>query len=204
MPELIEKELKEITRIIAGVKRHAEENDPALDRQLKQISEIFSDFSRKYPQLTLKLDKTIDSIIPRIFINDSLRNIFDETASNIKSLAAIGLHNFDEAGIRESDKFSSLVDGMKDKVFLTYTTDTGTETLALHFNKKENKTELNYEIKSLANPLTPQFQLLKAYAGKEANPDTDFLHKCYSLGFIDIEDDALFEWEDEFYPKMLD
>lgn len=205
MPELIEKELKEIARLIAGLERHSEENDPALDPQIEKISEIFRDFNKKYAKLTLKLEKTIDTIFVRIFINeDSVKRVFDDATSKLKGLTGIGLKSFDETTIQEADKFASTVNNISNSVLLTYSLDTGTETIVLELNEKEKKVELNFEIKSIANPFTPQFQLLKEYALKDSNQEIDFLNKCYELGFIDIEDAALFEWEDEFYPKMLE
>ncbi len=201
----IEKELKEIARLIAGLTRHSEENDPTLDKQLEKINEIFTDFNKKYPKLILKIDKKIDRLFVRILINEtSVKNAFDEVASKLKGLTGIGVNSFDEATIQEADKFATTVGNISKSAFITYSLDFGVETVVLESNEKEKKVELNYEIKSIANPLTPQFNLLKEYASKESNPDIDFLHKCYELGFVDIEDSSLFEWEDEFYPKMLE
>lgn len=202
---LIDKELKEIARIIAGLERAAEENDPDLDKQLEKINEIFSDFHKKYPKLSIKLEKTIDNIFVRIFINEeSVKKVFDETASKLKGLVAIGINSFEEATIKEGDKFATTADKIKDKVLLTYAPNRNTENLVLQFDDKEEKVEINFEIKSLLNPMTPEFQIIKQYASREIDENIDLLKKCYGLGFIDIEDDALFEWEDEFYPKMLE
>ena len=203
MAILIEKEIKEIARLIAGIERHSAENDPALDKQLEKIELIFKEFNKKYPKLALKTEKRIDSIVVNIFINESsVKKVFNDTASKINGLTGMGLTSFDEANLQEADKFASLVDKIKEAVFLTCSLDFGTETMVLEFNNKEKKVELNYEIKSLANPLTPQSQLLVQYASMQSDNSIEILNKCYELGFTDIEDEALFEWEDEFYPKM--
>jgi hypothetical protein len=200
-----EKEFKEIVRVIAGIERHSEENDPALDKQLDLVNTIFDDFQKKYPKLSIKIESRIEGKVIRLFIHeDSVRAVFDESASKLKGLTGIGLNSFDEATIKEADQFSAAVNNIKNSVFLTYSTEAGTETIVLQFNDKEKKVELNYEISSLANTLSPQFQLLKQYASKETNNDISFLDRCYELGFTDIEDKALFDWEDEFYPKMLE
>jgi hypothetical protein len=205
MADILEKELKEIARITAGIERHSEENDPALDKQLEKIDGIFKDFNRKYPKLTLKIGKTVDQHFVRILINESVvKNVFDEVASKLKGLTGVGLASFDEATVQESEKFADLVSKIGKKACLTYTLDSGIETIQLELNEKENKVELIYEIKSLVNPVTPQFQLIKEYAEKQKDDSIKFLEKCYELGFTDIEDAVLFEWEDKFYPKMLE
>ena len=200
---VFEKEILEIARIIKGIQRNSEENRVELDKQLQKIEEIFGLFNDKYKLLSFNLNKTIDSVNVKIFINEkSVKSVFDN-ASKIKGLTGIGINGFDEANVQEADNFSNMASGIKEKAFLTYTLDIGTETLVLQFNQNSQKVELIYELESLANPLAPQFQLLENYA---SNPDSkiEILKKCYELGFIDKEDEAYFKWEDEFYPKMLD
>ena len=125
-------------------------------------------------------------------------------ASKLKALTAIGLKGFDEATIQEGEKFSALAQKITTSVLLTYSLDIGTETVVLQYNSNEEKVELNFDVKSVANPLTPQHQLVAEYCKKEKGEKIEILNKCYTLGFMDIDDAALFEWEDEFYPKMLE
>ncbi len=205
MSTVLEREIKEIARILAGIERHAHENDPALDKQLDMVQEIFTDFNKKYPLVSFKIEKSIDHIELKILISaESVKSVFDATASKIKGFNAIGARSFNEASVQQSEEFNRIIASLSDAAYLTYTTDSGRETLVLLWNEQEKKVELNYEIKSLANPLAPQFQLLQTYAQKQAGDQIDLLSKCYQLGFTDIEDAALFEWEDEFYPKMLE
>ena len=143
MATLIEKEIKEIARLIAGIERHSAENDPALDKQLEKIELIFKEFNKKYPRLALNAEKRIDSIVVNIFINESsVKKVFNDTASKINGLTGMGLTSFDEANLQEADKFASLVDKIKEAVFLTCSLDFGTETMVLEFNNKEKKVEL--------------------------------------------------------------
>ncbi len=198
----IEKDIKEIMRIIAGLLRHSEEHDPSFDKQLEKANEIFDGFNQKYAKLEIHAASTIDEIDIRLFIlEDSVKEIFDSTASKIKGLTGIGLKSFEEATIQEAEHFARIVEGIDSTLLLTYTLDYGTETVVLE--KSDDKVELLYEIKSVINPLAPQFQLIKAY-GAEKDASIDILKKCYALGFTDVEDESLFDWEDEFYPKMLE
>ncbi len=204
MAKIFEKEMKEIARIILGLRRHLEEKDPALDKQLPIAESIFADFSKKYPKLTIKTEHKIDHIPIHIFINEqSVRKVFDEYCTKIKGLAGIGIRSFDEATLQEADKFAAIVDKIKDSVFLTYVMDFGAETVILMHNEKENKVELIYDLRSLPNKLAPQFMLLDKYASKEQGQNIELLTRCYTLGFMDIEDEALFEWEDQNYPRSI-
>lgn len=205
MAKLVEKEIKEIARLIAGIERHSEENDPTLDKQLEMVTKVFEDFHNKYQKLSLKIEREIDSLYVKFFIHESsVKSVFDNAASKIKGLTGVGLHSFEEATIKDAEKFASLVGSIHNQVYLSYSLDFGVETIVLDYNEKEKKVELNFEIKSLVNPITPQYQLVQQYALQEVNHDIDILQKCYEVGFMDIEDAALFEWEDEFYPKMLE
>ena len=205
MAKLIQKELLEIARIIKGIHHHSEENDPSIDKQLEKVEEIFKDFNKKYPKLFLKLARKIDGIYIKIFINEqSVKKVFDEVASKIKGLAGIGLKSFDEANLSNAEKFASVVNGIGKNVFLTYSMDFGSENIVLQWNDKEKKVEVNFEVKSISNRLTPEFQLLEQYASRDSDKNIQFLKKCYELGFVDLEDEAVFDWEDEFYPKMTD
>lgn len=203
MAKLVQKELLEVARIIKGVHRASEENDPALDKQLEKINEIFADFNKKYPKISLKIIRKIDQLAIKIFINEeSVKKVFDDAASKLKGLTGIGLRSFDEAGLQSADKFASIVNNIGKEVFLTYLLDFGSENIVLEWNEKEKKVELNYDIKALLNPLASEFQLLEHYASKESDKSINILEKCHELGFIDLEDEALFDWEDEFFPKI--
>jgi hypothetical protein len=205
MAKIFQKEIKEIARIIAGLQRASEESDPDLDKQLPKIEETFETFNKKYPKLAIKTEKRIDETITRVFIREqSVKKVFDDVASKLKGLFAIGLTGFDEANIQKADKFANIVNGITNSVFLTYTNEGVSETIVLEYNEKMKMVELNYEIKSIVNPNTPEYQLLEEYASKETDKSVNVIEKCESLGFMDIEDAALFEWEDEFYPKMLE
>jgi len=202
MAKIFQKEFLEITRIIAGMERHSEENDTAFDEQMKRVTEIFLNFTKKYPGLCLEFERTIDDFIIHIFINDkSVKEVFD-IASKIKGLSGLGLRSFNEAVLNESEKFNNLIGQIQNSAFLSYSLDIGQESVVLKFNEKAKKTELLYEIKSLANPITPQYQLIEKYAATPGDSSIDLLSQCYQLGFIDTEDEALFEWEDKFNPKM--
>ena len=200
-----EKEWTEMVRIIAGIKRHSEETDPALDNQLPKVENIFSDFHKKYPLIILKLDRTIDNLFVRILFDEaSVRKAFENVASKIKGLTGIGTKGFDESSVQDSEAYGKAVAAIQEETYLTYISDIGTESIVLYWNKKAGKVELNYEIKSLINKLTPQFQFVQNYAFQKKGENISFIDKCYQLGFVDLEDDALFHWEDEFYPKMLE
>lgn len=200
----VEKEIKELARVIAGISRHSEENDPGLDRQLEKIEKIISAFNKKYPELTLKLESTIDNQVIRVMFNGTVKEIYDECASKIIGLVSVGLTSFDEATREEADKFNGVVGNIKESVYITYNDHPETRSIILVTNEKEGKPELYYEIKSLADELSPQSQLMAFYMKKRQGEDADILTQMYELGFIDLEDEALFDWQDEFWPKMLD
>ncbi|MBR9699767.1 hypothetical protein GOV09_04895, partial [Candidatus Woesearchaeota archaeon] len=164
----------------------------------------FEDFNRKYPGIFLKLAKLIDRTYVGILLNESSAKAVFDKASKLKGLSHIGIQGFEEAAIEDSTRFAQLADAMTNQVFLTYTSDIGTETIAVRYNEKEAKMEFLYDLKSIKNPLTPQFQLLIQYMGQPTDPNINIMDTCHQVGFIDVSDEALHEWQDEFFPKMLE
>ena len=59
-----EKEIKEIVRLIVGVERHSEENEAGFDEQLKVVDEILKDFNKKYPGISLILERNTPVFTP--------------------------------------------------------------------------------------------------------------------------------------------
>jgi len=199
--DMFRKEMKEIARVIQGIARHSEENDPSLDKQMAKLETLFISFHRKYPKLELKFDRKIDEVMIRLLIHeDAVRKVFDN-AAKIKGLAALGASGFDEASIKDAAAFAAVVNQVQTEAYITYASEHGTETIVLQWNLKEGKVELNYEIKNLLDSYSAEVQLLSMYAETQHHT-LDLLNQCYELGFTDIEDDALHSWEDEFYPKM--
>jgi len=118
-----------------------------------------------------------------------------------RNLAGIGINGFNEAPVEDSDSITKIMGQITDTVYISYKLDSGSETIVL--KKFKDAVELLYEIKSLANPLMPQHELLLNYA-TPTDPNINIVQRCNELGFVDLDDTALFEWEDEFYPKMLE
>ncbi|MBS3136714.1 hypothetical protein J4401_07215 [Candidatus Woesearchaeota archaeon] len=203
MAKVADRELREIVRITAGLERHSEENDPVLDKQVEKAKSIFSKFHEKYPAITLEISNDIQGLSVRIFLSSGLLESY-KAASGIKGLSAIGFNGFDEISAHDQEKIARAEKKISKQVFMTYALDIGTETIVLHWSEKKSMTELIYEIKSLANVHTPQYTLLINCMAKEHGKNIDILSDCYQLGFTDIEDEALYEWEDEFYPKILE
>ena len=118
----------------------------------------------------------------------SVRDCFENAASKIIGVQAIGTSNFGTAIVSDAEAFSNQLEKTKSKLYITYySPQTGTTNVFLQYDKKEKKVELVYDIKEIENEPSPEFQLAAYYALNQPYNEKINLHdEGATLGFSSL------------------
>ena len=124
-----------------------------ISKDIVKFDAIIKKFNKKYVDLKLKITKTAESLHLKVYAHEkNVREFFASSASRISGLKAIGITGFNQAEVGSTEKFSAMIERIKDAVFVTYSDmSSGTSTLAAVYDKKERAVEILYQINELYN-----------------------------------------------------
>jgi len=180
------KDLLQMLRIGQGIDKYYVESNPDLDTSIKKFETLIRSFNKKYKGIKLKLVKKIDHTDLKIFLNEkSVKNCFENAASKIIGLQSIGTSNFGTVLVSDAEAFADEIENVKNKLYTTYySPQIGTTNVFLHYDGKERKVQLVYNIEDIENQPNPEFQLAAYYAlSKGYNKKINLYDEGATLGF---------------------
>jgi|TARA_Y100000310_G_scaffold341861_1_gene442558 hypothetical protein len=183
------KDLLQMLRIGKEMDRYYAESNQDVDIYMKKFNSLVESFNKKYKNIKLKMVKKTNEVDLKILLNEkSVRDCFENAASKIIGVQAIGTSNFGTAIVSDAEAFSNQLEKTKSKLYITYySPQTGTTNVFLQYDKKEKKVELVYDIKEIENEPSPEFQLAAYYALNQPYNEKINLHdEGATLGFSSL------------------
>src|SRR3989338_3492921 len=135
-------------------------------KDINKFEALVKKFNRKYADLKLKVAKAAESLHLKVYSHEkSAKDFFANSASKVSGLKAIGITGFNQAEVGNTEKFSAMIERIKDSVFITYSdVNSGTSTLAAVYDKKERAVEILYQVNELYNANSADFKACAYYA----------------------------------------
>ncbi|MDP7244092.1 MAG: hypothetical protein QF568_01985 [Flavobacteriales bacterium] len=183
------KDLLQMLRIGKEMDRYYAESNQDVDIYMKKFNSLVESFNKKYKNIKLKMIKKTNEVDLKILLNEkSVRDCFENAASKIIGVQAIGTSNFGTAIVSDAEAFSNQLEKTKSKLYITYySPQTGTTNVFLQYDKKEKKVELVYDIKEIENEPSPEFQLAAYYAlNQPYNKKINLHDEGATLGFSSL------------------
>jgi hypothetical protein len=182
----LRKDLLQMLKAGKGMDRYYFEAKQDFDDYLKKFEALVDSFNKKYKGIKLKIVKKTEGMNLKIFLNEkSISSCFQNSASKIIGLQAVGTSSFGTATVSDTQSFSNEIERAKSKLYITYySSKTGTTNIFLVYDKKEKKVELVYELEEIQNEPSPEFQIAAFYAlSKGHNKKIDLHDEAGTLGF---------------------
>ncbi len=183
------KDLLQMLRLGKEIDRYYAESQPDLDKYMKNFESLIESFNKKYKNIKLKTVKKTNEINLKILFNEkSVGACFENAASKIVGVQAIGISNFGVAAVSDAEAFANELEKIKNKLYITYyTPETGISNVFLQFDKKEKKVELIYDLNEIENEPSPEFQLTAYYAlNQPYNKKINLHDEGSTLGFSSL------------------
>tara|TARA_Y100000310_G_scaffold94955_1_gene92810 strand:- start:43792 stop:44454 length:663 start_codon:yes stop_codon:yes gene_type:complete len=183
------KDLLQMLRLGKGMDKYYAESNSDLDVYFKKFSSLIDTFNKKYKNLKLKMAKKTNEVELKILLNEkSVRDCFENAASKILGVQALGTSKFGAAMVSEAEAFTNELEKTKNKLYITYyNPQTGTANVFLQYDKKEKKVQLVYDLEEIENEPSPEFQLTSYYAlNQPYNKKIDIHDEGTTLGFSEV------------------
>ncbi|MFC1768771.1 hypothetical protein ACFLZX_03320 [Nanoarchaeota archaeon] len=179
------KEILEIVRNSISLNKFFVEKD--IDEKIKRIETVISEFNKKYPLLKLSFSKTMSrmELIVSFRGYSDVVAFFNDVVVSIPGLKTIGVNTFDEVEVSNQDNVKNLMNKVKQKIFVSFTSpESGSTGFILSLHKKNVQIEFDptdFDLKG-----SPLLNVLSTIALKESNPNIDIFKKTGHIGFTDL------------------
>lgn len=198
----------ELLRVASELDRYYTKTDKDVDDYIKKFRTVLKDFGKKYKGLILKLVTTADELRLKIFVEENnLKDFFSDSASKIKGIVSAGLYNFNEVNVSDTEKFSKMIDSIKDSLYISYSdVGTGTSNVAVFYSPSEKAVEILADLKELANMNSANFKIVAFYALKGGiNSDIEVHEKLMAFGFYNLLNEVeKREWYERHSSRFLE
>jgi len=135
--------------------------DPSVMHNLPEFQECLKLFKKKYKDIELKTKQDSFKILI-LFPEKGIKKIFEEAASKVDDIKAIGMDFSDKTS--DLEVMEQMVKATGGKLYLEYfASDTKSNTIILKFNKSENAAELIYDKEGILDQKSPEFRLCTFY-----------------------------------------
>lgn len=174
----------ELIRVYYGIQNEYSKLSKDVDKYLNEFKEIVALFNKKYKNIVVRLKKTTEEIKLRILIKEeSVKDVFVNVASKFNGLKSIGINDFNEAKTEEADKFSKLLDSVKNKLLISYFEQENSGAIYLE-QEKEGMIELHYN-HGIGDEKSPEFKLCAYYAVKKGINKGNIHERLSAIGFTE-------------------
>lgn len=158
------KDFGEVMRVYLGINNEYSKSGKDIDKYIDVFKNAINLFNKKYNNLVLKVKTTTEELKLGIYVKEkSVRDVFVNVASKLNGLKAIGLKDFGEVKIEEADKFSKVLDKVKNKLFISYVEQTDS---SVFLEQGKEGIELHPD-EDVGNNTSPGFKVLAYYAVKD-------------------------------------
>lgn len=163
------KDIAQIVRVAKEVDRFYGEWQSDMDKYIPKYKKFIDSFNKKYKGVDIKVKVGLEGIKTRFLLKEkSIREVFDNVASKIIGLKAVGVAKFNVVDVTDSNGFMKEVDKGKNKLHITYyDPELGMRNVFLSYDKKENKVELHYDEEQIIYDNSPEFKIACYYALKD-------------------------------------
>ena len=187
------KDFSELIRVAYGIDLDYRKPRSNLDDYLPKFKSLVSKFSKKYPAVSFKIQKTPERIMLRIFLKEKDIKEILKTASKIAGLKSLGLGGFDEISVSDNAAISRLFEEIEDSVYLSYNgVNNENNTLVLKFDKKQKAVEIIYDFDTVSGRYNPEFKLIAYYslkAGYKKDIDVHTMAAVFAFYEVLTEDE---------------
>ena len=201
------KDFSQLLRVASEIDRYYGRWED-IGKYLPKFDKFVDLFNRKYKNIKVKVLRKIDSIDVKIMLNEkTVKDLFNNCASKIIGLKAIGTKSFGAADITETEKFADEVDKIKDELYLTYNIPKiGIYSVFLLKNRDKKMVELRWEIKESINETSPDFKICAYYALKNGyNKKIKLFEEGATFGFASLlTRKERHEWLHKLNPHFLE
>jgi hypothetical protein len=202
------KDIAQVIRVAKEIDRFYGKWEKDMDKYMPKYKKFIGLFNEKYKGVEIKVKIGVEGVKTRFLLKEgSIRDVFDNAASKIIGLKAVGASKFNVVGVTDSDAFLKEVEKGKNKLHLTYyDRELGTRTLFLSYDKKEKKVELHYDPKQIVLDNSPEFEIACFYALKHGiNRKIEIYEEGATFGFDDLlSEREKAEWLDKMNPRFLE
>ncbi len=202
-----QRDFVQMVKVGAEINRHYGEARASLDTLIPKYLRLVGQFNIKYKGMEFKARQGIEEFRLRIFIkSNDIKGFFAESASKIPGLKSVGRQTPEQVQVSDAEKFSSFLDSILDKIFLSYIDqDSGVSSLGAVFDRNERMIEIIYTPAEAMNENSAVFRICAFYALKEGiDKGINVYSEANTFGFQNVLNEAdKREWYDKFNPAFL-
>lgn len=188
------KDIAQLVRVAYWVDRYQGKWQTDMDKYIPKYKKWISSFNKKYKGISINVKVGLEGIETKFLLNEkSIKAVFDNVASKIIGLKAVGVAQFNVVDVTDSDGFMKEIEKGKKQLHITYyDPGLGMRNVFLSYDKKTKKVQLHYDIEQIVLDNSPEFKIACFYALKDGY---DKKIKTYEEGATFGFDDLLSERE---------
>lgn len=201
------KDIVQVARVAKEVDRFYGEWQSDMDKYIPKYKKFIDSFNKKYKGIEMKVKVSLEGIETKLLLKEkSIRAVFDNVASKIIGLKAVGAAKFNAVDVTDSEGFIKEVEKGKNKLHITYyDPELGTRYVFLSCDKQARKVELHYG-EQIVYDNSPEFKIACFYALKDGYNKKIKIHEGgATFGFDDLlSEREKAEWFDKMNPHFLE
>ncbi len=203
------KDIVQVVRIAKEIDRFYGRCECDIDKYLPKYKKFIESFNKKYKGVEIKVRVCLDCIKTRLLLkSESIRKIFDDAASKVIGLKAVGVARFNIVDVTDGNGFIKEVDKGKKQLHITYyDPELGIRCVFLSCDEKEKMVELHYDDKQIVLDNSPEFKIACFYALKDGFDRKIKIHEeGATFGFDDLlSEREKAEWfHEKLNPNVLE
>ncbi len=206
--KVFSRDFSQLLRVAHEADKYYGEWRQTMDKYLPKLDKFVNLFNKKYKGINVRVIKGIDRINARVLLSEStIKDLFNNCASKIVGLKALGTKGFGGPEVNEIEKISSEIEKIKNELYLTYyLPDIGMYTVYLSKSKKDKMVELHWDIKESVNEIGPDFKICAYYALKDGfNKEVKLFDEGGTFGFVSLlSEREKREFFDKLNPHVLE
>ncbi|MBI2647576.1 hypothetical protein HYW99_03805 [Candidatus Woesearchaeota archaeon] len=179
-----------------------------LDILLPKFERCVSQFNKKYKDIKIMIEKSVEHFKLRLLVNEkNIKDFFSNSASKISGIKSVGKFNFNEIDVNDGEKFAKFLDLNLNKIYISYLEpESGMGTIIASYNKNYNKVELTYNTQGILNDNSAGFKACAFYALRKGyDKRINIFGEMATFGFLNLLNEIeKREWYDRFNPRFLE
>ena len=160
------KDITQLVRVAKEIDKFYGKWQSDMDQYIPKYEKFIGSFNKKYKGVHVKIKITPENVETSFLLDEkSIREVFDNIASKIIGLKAVGAAKFNVADVTDTNGFMKEVDKGKNQLHITYyDPELGTRNVFLSYDKNEKKVQLHYDDRQIILINNPEFKIACFYA----------------------------------------